>query len=202
MFQGFPRSRPRRSPLLQSVSRIPAPAAPPGPAFAKCFKDPRHQALPAPAAPPGALLCSLQQKVSPRFPRTIPRPGRPRGSAEARFCRVFQGFPRSRPRRCPLLQIVSRLPAVTAVARVCKACQGFSRSRPHRVLPMQSVSRSPAVMAVARLCKAGQGFPRSRPRRGPLLQSVSRIPAVTAPPRPAFAECFKDSRGHGPAESC
>ena len=47
--------------------------------------------------------------------------------------------------------------------------------------------------AEACFCRVFQGFPRSQPRRGPLLQSVSRIPAPAASPRPAFAECFKET---------
>ena len=160
VFQGSPPPWPRKGPLLQSVSRIAAAAAPPSPAFAECFKD-----------------C------------------RPRGIAEALFCRAFQGLPPPRPRRGPLLQSVSRIPAPAAWPRPAlatwfkdcgprgssEACfwkvfQGFSpqAAPPRPVFAKrfkECVLRGPSE---ARFCRVFQGLEPPRLCRDPLLQATPK----------------------------
>ena len=158
-----------------------------------------------------ALRSVLGRRASAELPRSFrdasaKANGKVNRSAEARWFRVFQG---SRPRG-------------PAEARCCRACQGgpapaapprpaFEKcvkdSRPRRPAePRPAFAKwftdcRPNASAAARFCKVFQRFPPQRLRRSLLSQNVSKFSGPEAPPRPAFAKCFKDSRLRGPAEA-
>ena len=206
--------------LCRVFQGLPPPPAPPRATFAECFKDCRprghaagrfckvSQGLPPPrhrCGPPLQSVSRIAAAVAPHraaFAECF-KDCRPRGSAAGHFCRVFRGPPPPRPRRGTFLQSVSRTaaPAAPPRATFAKCCKDCDPAAPPRATFAMCVKDCrPRGSAKARLCRVFQGLPPPRPRRGPFLQSVSRTSAAAAPPRHAFAECFKDCRPRGSSE--